>query len=113
MRQLISILPLALVLCLSCGDDDEILTSEHEGWQNPVCDDCHDHHHNSDLDLYECAECHGGNGAPEQPLSVFHTVSCGDAAAGGPGCHEGKHGGEDAGFPSGVCADCHAQETAQ
>jgi hypothetical protein len=93
---------LAPVLTCGCEDDDDgapQLGSGHEGWGNPGCWGCHDSGstHNSNLQPYECVECHGLNGAPGghggQP-------PCGE-------CHDQPHGNN--GFPDPEsCQTCHS-----
>jgi hypothetical protein len=116
----LSLFPLACVLWVGCfpyesrlarepvppvcdsGEDTTpsiTLDEDHPGWQAPDCWACHDpaETHNPDLDPYECAMCHGTNGAP--------------AGHGGSspcsGCHGEPHGGD--GFPDpDACLTCHA-----
>lgn len=78
------------------GDE---LTDAHQGWRDPNCWDCHPpgSTHNSDKHPYECAGCHGSNGA-----SVAHTdhTPCAD-------CHPDAHGDPFA-FPDPEsCQICH------
>ncbi len=83
------------------ADSDPILDTDHLGWEQPACWDCHDSAstHNPKMDPYECASCHGDNGA-----------SAGHGSA-GPclGCHPEvltSHGKD--GFPDPEsCLVCH------
>ena len=90
-----------LFIVTACDDDDGVtLDSDHEGWQAPGCwgSNCHakgDTHH-SDLNPYQCVECHGDNGAPDGHTD--HTP-CAD-------CHDAPHGSD--GFPDPEsCQTCH------
>ncbi len=89
-------------LFLGCDSDEDSnsLTTEHEGWGNPGCwgSDCHtdDDTHNSELQPYECVDCHGKNGAPDGHGGA---TPCGD-------CHSEIHGKD--GFPDPEsCNACH------
>ena len=77
--------------------DPPQLTSGHLGWKEPKCLSCHStNDHNDGLVPYQCAECHGTNGAPG---GHSNSDNCG-------GCHGDKHGPE--GFPIPVsCKTCH------
>ncbi|WP_299801962.1 cytochrome c3 family protein [uncultured Shewanella sp.] len=53
------------------------LTDSHFGWQIPDCSTCHDStnsHVVEDMAPWECAECHGNNGAPD---SHGELLTCG------------------------------------
>ncbi|MFH1469698.1 MAG: hypothetical protein ABIO70_35255 [Pseudomonadota bacterium] len=86
--------------CDSGGDTETPVTLDdgHPGWLFPDCWACHDPAgtHNPGLDPYQCAMCHGSNGAP--------------AGHGGSppcaGCHGEPHGSD--GFPDpDACQTCH------
>jgi hypothetical protein len=86
----------------ACAEDAPTLASGHPGWKKPDCwaSGCHTaaNTHNDDLAPYECAECHGNNGAPGghggQPPCM--------------GCHADQHGGKAAGFVDpDACRTCH------
>lgn len=79
------------------GGTDSQLTSSHTGWRQPDCLQCHTRNsHNEGLLPYECATCHGTNGAPaghggDPPCST---------------CHGQPHGAEN--FPDPAsCQGCH------
>lgn len=98
------VLPLSL---LACGDKTETaesgeesaeqLTSSHPGWQDPACLGCHTaDDHNTGLSPYQCADCHGTNGAPG---GHGETSGC-------DSCHSDPHGAD--GFPvPDSCLVCH------
>jgi hypothetical protein len=100
---------LILFALAGCGDPatedsdtggSALLRDTHPGWRDPRCWHCHDpdETHNADLDPWECAACHGTNGAP-----TGHTAytPCGD-------CHGAPHGQD--GFPDPVaCETCHTR----
>lgn len=73
------------------------LGSDHPGWRNPQCWSCHTpDSHNDGLDPYECASCHGTDGAPS---GHGGDPPCAD-------CHGQVHGAE--GFPDPEsCQTCH------
>ncbi len=86
----------------SCAcDSAEVSTTlgaDHPGWGDPGCWTCHatSRTHNEDMDPYQCADCHGSNGA-----SSGH-----GATAGCEDCHGQPHGA--AGFPDPEsCLACH------
>jgi hypothetical protein len=88
----------------ACDEDDDGVTldSSHEGWDNPGCfgSGCHeeDDTHHSDLQPYECVDCHGTNGAPGG--------HGGDTPCGQADCHPNEHGNN--GFPDPEsCQTCH------
>jgi hypothetical protein len=97
------VLVAALGLVAGCGGDGAPKPdSGHTGWQQPNClqSGCHDQGHNGATMPYECADCHGDNGAPEG-----HGAGCGTDLT----CHGGQdHGGAAAGFPPPeACEACH------
>ena len=59
-------------------DTPPSLDASHRGWRDPLCWVCHiPDTHNTGLDPYECAACHGGNGAQECPHPTRSScVSC-------------------------------------
>jgi hypothetical protein len=80
-------------------EDAPQLTSSHDGWQNPQCNDCHGSAHTDGSLPYQCAGCHGSNGAPSRPSTHTGTAPCAD-------CHGTPHG--DTGFPDpDACEVCH------
>lgn len=85
------------------GDDDDdsmILSRSHDGWKGADCweSGCHSPNiHNSGLDPYECAECHGGNGAGEEH---YEDMSCND-------CHPEVADHPSDSFPNDECDACH------
>ncbi len=81
------------------GDGEPpILDRTHSGWKNANCAICHNNDHTAGLDPYECAECHGDNGAIEPP--GWHDANnC-------TSCHSGIHSSN--GFPRPEsCVECH------
>ena len=99
---LVTVLALGLAPALGgCEDEDEEgLGADHPGWGDPGCfgSGCHDRDetHNSDLQPYECVECHGKNGAP---LGHGGNTPCAT-------CHGQPHGNQ--GFPDpDSCEVCH------
>jgi hypothetical protein len=91
------------VAIAGCGAPE--LGSGHPGYgKQPDCwtSGCHDRRHTmkSSDSPYQCADCHGSNGAP-----AGHVPD--SAAPCGP-CHGEKHGGPAAGFidPT-ACDACH------
>ncbi len=94
------VLALALLLGLAagCGPD---LDESHKGWKMANCwaAGCHDKSdtHRQDKLPYQCAECHGANGAKLGHTSQTPCTSC----------HPGKHG-EVTLFPDPIsCQSCH------
>jgi hypothetical protein len=83
----------------SAGTPSIVLTKGHSGWMNPRCLDCHrTDSHNDGLVPYQCAVCHGTNGAPPGHGEV---AGCSD-------CHGEPHGSD--GFPDPkACLVCHAE----
>jgi len=79
--------------------DADVLTSAHTGWKDPCCSDCHpDDDHRKGLDPYECARCHGGNGASGGHLGATPCT----------GCHPGYHACTGSQFPDPLsCRTCH------
>lgn len=73
------------------------LDSGHPGWKQPACLSCHTpDDHNTGMDPYQCAGCHGTNGAP---AGHGGTPPCGN-------CHGQPHGAS--GFPDpDSCQTCH------
>jgi hypothetical protein len=90
---------LALVSLAGCAPE---LGSDHPGWRQADCfgANCHarsETHHN-DRDPYQCAECHGRNGAPGGHAG---SAPCGE-------CHPDFHGGLVRGFVDpAACQTCH------
>jgi hypothetical protein len=91
-----------LALAAACEGEEEgaALGSDHPGWGDPGCfgNGCHDRDatHHSDLQPYECVECHGDNGAPDGHGGA---TPCAD-------CHGQPHGND--GFPDPEsCQTCH------
>jgi hypothetical protein len=84
------------------GGSAVTLGGGHSGWQHADCFEsgCHQEGHNGASAPYECADCHGDNGAPQG-----HGAGCGTDLT----CHGGEdHGGEAAGFPAPEsCETCH------
>jgi len=79
-------------------DEAPQLDSGHPGWQHPDCKACHGSSHNQDKDPYECAGCHGNNGAPDAPSEHTADLQCDD-------CHQ-PHSAN--GFPvPDACVECH------
>lgn len=80
--------------------DSPVLDGTHAAFGvDPRCWGCHtEDDHNADLDPYECAACHGDNGA--SPGHARPTTPCGN-------CHSPPpHGAE--GFPDpDSCMTCH------
>jgi hypothetical protein len=76
-----------------------VLADAHPGWQNPVCLGCHQTDiHNEGLVPYQCAACHGTNGAPAGHAGP---APCSD-------CHGTPHGSD--GFPDPkACLVCHPE----
>jgi|GEM_PF-1662782 len=73
--------------------DPPIVGTGHTGWREPKCFDCHDQAgHRAGLQPYQCAACHGRNGAPDGHKD------------GNCGCHGNKHGFTAA--PT-SCVACH------
>jgi len=55
------------------------LTDSHFGWKIPDCSTCHDagnSHVVEDMDPWECAECHGNNGAPDSHGELYTCGFC-------------------------------------
>lgn len=73
------------------------LTASHQGWGEACCEDCHTlAGHNEGLAPYECADCHGVNGAPR---GHTNETPCAE-------CHGQEH--RCAAFPDPVsCQTCH------
>ncbi|MBN1337554.1 MAG: hypothetical protein JXB39_16495 [Deltaproteobacteria bacterium] len=71
----------------------------HEGWRNPCCLDCHgDFGHRTGYAPYECAPCHGTNGAPPGHGAA---TPCGT-------CHGLPHTCPGSEFPDpSACQACH------
>lgn len=94
---LMRILLLVLTLWLGTACAPE-LDSDHPGWKQPACWGCHSKgstHHAGDLP-YQCADCHGTNGAPAGHGGATPCTTC----------HGAKHG---EGFPDpAACQTCHA-----
>ncbi len=86
------------VFLVACS---EHVDEEHPGWGKPNCRECHGP---GSMDYgklpYQCAECHGTNGAP-----AGHRIHSSTPCA---SCHGEKHGGAAAGFPDPQsCDSCH------
>jgi hypothetical protein len=83
------------------GSDAPILDSDHDGWKEPNCwaAGCHTaaDTHNSDMDPYECVECHGNNGTTSQHNQG---QNCSD-------CHDNPADHPSISFPTNSCVACH------
>jgi hypothetical protein len=102
------------------------LGTEHPGWQQARCIDCHPEPHNLAYSFDQCAACHGDNGAPQLDPSHrgWRQTRCGlchvqSDAHGGlfqfstcGGCH-GGNGAPPRPDPHWLagCNDCHADGT--
>jgi hypothetical protein len=92
------------------GDKAKALTSGHGGYKDPACGDCHKLPVNSwhaEIKPWQCAACHGGNGACKQPAN-HDATGCTQS-----GCH--TSGGSGPALPAShknfstdqACIDCH------
>jgi hypothetical protein len=80
-----------------------VLDGDHEGWKTQDCKLCHELpriEHMTAI-VWECAACHGGNGACEPPEFDEHSeeVACFD-------CHDPAHGLDQ----TTACTSCHFDE---
>ncbi len=77
------------------------LDEGHEGWGNPGCDSCHtlpvEHHYQTAR--WQCAGCHGGNGACDPTHAVATHARSQDCLS----CHDPQHGFSGAQ----ECVQCH------
>jgi len=88
----------------SDGKTAKLLTSSHTGWKKTACATCHTlpptGHTTSNT--WECAKCHGGNGACD-PNGSNSSKKNHAATMGCVTCHSQKHG-----FSTNTaCASCH------
>ncbi len=101
MRVLWILLIAAAGICFvvsGCEEETPTLGADHAGFGDPKCKECHTDAHHWELDPYECADCHGINGASARPADHAET--------GCDTCHPTSHG-ED-GFPvPNSCLFCH------
>ena len=97
---LITLIAATGIFIFSVCETTPELSSSHGGWGNPDCKFCHTDAHHREKDPYQCAECHGTNGAGARP-GVHWDSGCEEEA-----CHGVPHA--DDGFPvPDSCLFCH------
>lgn len=76
------------------------LTMSHSGWKVANCTACHNSSHTAGMNPYECASCHGDNGA-----TTFHNANRDCSSCHGTRIRPTNH--PAASFPFGECGECH------